>query len=57
VSLEEMSPKPLGALNMLMSDYVAGILQEEINTQIEELKGLMPCPEWGMYLLWLSIMS
>jgi hypothetical protein len=40
VPLEEISQKPLGATNMLVSDYFAGILEEEINTQIEELKGL-----------------
>jgi hypothetical protein len=39
VPLEEMSQKLLGSPNMLVSDYVAGILEKEIKTQIEELKG------------------
>jgi hypothetical protein len=38
VHLEVVSQKLLGAPNMLVSDFVAGILEEEINTQIEELK-------------------
>jgi hypothetical protein len=39
VPLEEMPQKLLGATPMLVSDYVAGIIEEEINTQIEELNG------------------
>ena len=39
VPLEEMAQRPLGAPNMLVSDYVAKIFEDEICTQIEELKG------------------